>query len=252
MRFPFHNQAATFMERPNRFLVRVSLMPGGEAVYAHCPDPGRLAELLLPGATVYVSRDSGQSVRTTEYTLRFVEHPSEGILVSVVSRLANDLFREALAEGVFPSLAAYTRVRAEVPLPPMEDQRMRSRADFRLEGDGLCPCWLEVKSATLVVNGSAYFPDAVTERGRRHLSHLRRMAAGGERCAVCFVVQRPDAHVLRPQWDRDPAFAREMLLALQAGVEFYACTTLITPAEARVMKEIPVRPEAPTHLRAGG
>lgn len=243
MRFPFRVEAATLLERPNRFLVHVSLRSSNERVYAHCPDPGRLLELLVPGATVHVSREAPGAYRSTAYTLRFVEHPVGGVLVSVVSRLANDLFREALAAGVFPALVRYTRVRAEVALPAAPAERVHSRVDYLLEGDGLRPCWVEVKSATLVDSGIAFFPDAITERGRRHLAHLRMLAAAGERCAVCFVVQRPDAYVLRPQWDRDPAFARELLLAKQSGVEFYACTTLVTLEEARVLEAIPVQPE---------
>lgn len=248
VRFPFRTEPAVFLERPNRFLVRVRLRAGGEEVSAHCPDPGRLAELLVPGAVVHVSHDRAHGAGATEYTLRFVEHPGHGVLVSVVSRLANDLFLEALRHRGFPPLAGYTRVRAEAPMPLAEGDRVRSRADFYLEGDRLPPCWVEVKSATLVVDGTAYFPDAVTERGRRHLAHLSRAANGGDRCAVCFIVQRPDARLLRPQWERDPAFAREMLAAAEAGVEFYACTTLVTLSEASFLHPIPVCSEPPSTI----
>jgi hypothetical protein len=50
----------------------------------------------------------------------------------------------------------------------------RSRFDFLLQEKGE-EILLEVKSCTLVGNKAAMFPDAVTERGTRHLEELARL-----------------------------------------------------------------------------
>jgi len=238
MRFAFSTLPAEFLERPNRFLVRARLLASGQEARVHCPDPGRLRELLVPGVRVHVSPETGPG-RSTTHCLRFVEHPETGILVSLDSNLACRLFREGLEEGFFPSFRGWLALRAEAASPDCRG-RVRTRFDFRLEMDSGRPCWVEVKSATLVEEGIAAFPDAVTLRGRRHLEELAARAAAGDRAAVCFVVQRPDAWALRPQWERDPAFARALVEAARAGVELHACTARLTLQEARLDRLVPV------------
>jgi sugar fermentation stimulation protein A len=258
MRFLFETQPARFIERPNRFLVHASLLGSGEIVRAHCPDPGRLRELLIPGVALHVSPAPG-ILRSTSHTLRFVEHPETGILVSLDTHLTNCLFREGMDSGVFAPFAGTKRIETEVPVPescplvpadlvsvastptrPHTQTAVRSRIDFRLTNAAGGVCWVEVKSATLVEDRTAYFPDAVTDRGRRHLRELQSLVELGDRAAVCFIVQRPDAACLRPQWDRDPAFAQALLEVSRAGVGLYAYTVIIALDEARIDRAIPV------------
>lgn len=253
MRFSFTTQPATFLERPNRYLVIVRLHDSGETVRAHCPDPGRLRELLIPhaGVVVHVSRASNAD-RKTAYDLRFVEHPENGLLISLDSRLPNALFWEGLLAGFFTPFENPTAVEREV-LVPLElapattgsGEKIRSRIDYRLCDAAGRRCWIEVKSATLVEDGVAYFPDAVTARGRRHVNELRLLAALGDRAAVCFIVQRPDAQLLRPQRDRDPDFSAALASAEQAGVEIYAYTATITHGAAELARAIPVETARP-------
>ena len=90
MNFTFTAQPATFLARPNRFRIEARLHATGDVVAAHCADPGRLRELLIPGVTVYVSR-ADNPARKTAYDLRFVTHPENGQLVSLDSRVPNAL-----------------------------------------------------------------------------------------------------------------------------------------------------------------
>ena len=214
MRFSFATEPAIFVERPNRFVV-VARTRSGDHVRAHCPDPGRLRELLVQGARLHLSSVPRAERRTT-HEVRFVEHPENGTLISLDSRLANALFREVLDQRRFRPFDVWTDYRVEVPAPAASGP-IRSRLDFLVEYGVSGQLWVEVKSATLVEGRCAYFPDAVTERGRRHIAELTEMQQSGERCAVCFVVQRPDADLLRPQWDRDQAFAQALADAESAG-----------------------------------
>jgi sugar fermentation stimulation protein A len=241
MRFPFTTEPATFLERPNRYLV-VARLRNGALVRAHCPDPGRLRELLLPGVTVYLSR-AGNPARKTAYDLRFVEHPEHGQLISLDSRLPNQIFAEGLATGFFVPFRRYSQITREVASPANHATGVRSRFDFRLSDERGETCWVEVKSATLVEAGVAKFPDAVTARGRRHVLELAALAAAGQRSAVVFIVQRPDAICLRPQWESDPAFGQALVVAATAGVELYAYTCTLTTVEVTLTKEIPVEIE---------
>ncbi len=241
MDFDFDVVPATFVERPNRFLVRAQRVDTGERVEAHCPNPGRMRELLVPGATLYLSLETGPG-RRTPYTLRFAVHPESGQLVSLTTQLPNGLFREALEMGLLPPLSGYTEIAAEVPLP-LQSGTVSSRIDFRLtsaQDPTRPPCWVETKSVTLVEEGVGLFPDAPTERGRRHVEELAQVVERGHRAAVVFVVQRPDAHRVRPHWETDPRFAQTLVDAVQAGVETYAFTCRVTLGWVRPERAIPV------------
>lgn len=199
---------AVFEERLNRFLVRVDR--GGRARLCHLPNPGRLLELLQPGAPVLIRRRPRQR-RKTGYDLVAVRQGE--VWVSVDTRLPNHAVRTWLAEGVLPEFRGYTNVQPEVVLG-------ESRVDFLLR-DGR-DCYLEVKSCTLVEGEEALFPDAPTARGRRHVETLAKTVERGIRSSVLFVVQRPDATLFRPHDETDPAFGKALRDAHLSGVEVYA------------------------------
>jgi sugar fermentation stimulation protein A len=239
MDFAFTTEPAEFIDRPNRFLILARLRASGEVVRVHCPDPGRLRELLLPSVALHVSRADGP-LRTTTHTVRFVEHPANGVLVSLDSCLANGLFLDGLCRGLLEPFNGYARLEREVSITSAVHAGVRSRIDYRLTGADGARTWVEVKSATLVEDGTAYFPDAVTARGVRHLQELQTLVRAGDRAAVCFVVQRPDATAFRPQWDRDPVFAQALLGAAENGVDVYAYTANICLAGCGIEGRIPV------------
>jgi sugar fermentation stimulation protein A len=137
----------------------------------------------------------------------------DAVWVSVDTRLPNRAVGKWLAEGRLPEFRAYRNVQPEVALG-------ESRIDFLLRNGR--DCYLEVKSCTLVEGDSAFFPDAPTDRGRRHVATLAEAAERGLRSSVLFVVQRPDASLFRPRDETDPAFADALRDARGRGVEVYA------------------------------
>lgn len=196
----------TFLTRPNRFLAMVQI--GGQEVAAHVPDPGRLKELLIPGRRVYLERKHGKN-RKTAYDLVLVD--MEGTLVSVDSTLPNDIVADALKRGFFPEFLKYPSFRREA-------QYGKSRLDFRLTDDKDGDAFIEVKSASLVREGLALFPDAPTSRGARHLHELIDIQKKGHGAWVIFVIQREDAFKFSPNEEVDPAFAQALRMALDEGV----------------------------------
>ncbi len=221
-------QPARFLERINRF--RAAIEIGGRRADAHVPNSGRLSELFTPGAPVWVSRAEGAD-RKTAYDLRLVEHA--GVLVSIDARLPAPLVAEAWAHQRLPGFARYDMLAREVRIGASRLDLHLARADER--------CWIEAKSVTLVEEGIAYFPDAPTSRGVRHLEELIRLRARGDRAAVIFVVQRPDALAFAPHPSADPAFARALAAAAQAGVEIHAFTCRVSRHEIALDHPIPAR-----------
>ncbi len=199
---------ARFKERHNRFLVEVELR--GRSVKCHLPNPGRLKELLMPGASVYIQQRP-QKGRKTGYDLVAVE--SGPVLVSIDSRLPNRAVHNLLREGGLMELVEYSTIIPEVRVGS-------SRIDFLLRNGR--DCYLEVKSCTLVTDSVALFPDAPTERGRRHVEELIHTAKSGSRAIILFVVQRPDARLFRPNDKTDPMFGEALRRASDLGVETLA------------------------------
>jgi sugar fermentation stimulation protein A len=238
MNFTFNVEPATFLERPNRYVIHARLHGSGEVVRAHCPDPGRLEELLIPGAVVHVDQAQILTRRTT-HTLRFVEHPDHGQLVSLNTQLPNAVFREGWESDFFPQFLGYTQIRHEVSLPASHEG-VTSRIDFQLSDEAGRVCWVEIKSASLVIDSVARFPDAPTLRGRRHVDELSERVHLGEEAAVIFIVQRPDAVCFSPYAQRDPAFAAALLRAADSGVSIYAYTCHLTTQSIQLASEIPV------------
>lgn len=200
-----------FMSRPNRFLVRCTTVDQG-VVRAFLPNPGRLSELFFPGVTLHLmdnSADGGE--RVTQYTVMAVERDGKPVMLH--THWCNDMAQTLLENRAVPGLEGTRIVRREVKVG-------RSRFDFLLEDDG-GEIYLEVKSCTLFGNEVAMFPDAVTERGRRHLLALAQLTEAGYRCYVLFIVQTDRVRYFMPDYHTDLAFARTML-AVRGQVQFMA------------------------------
>lgn len=230
MRIPGPLLPARFLDRPNRFLTVVDL--DGERVEAHLPDPGRLKELLLPGAEVWVRSAAGEK-RKTQFTLAVVKAPS-GELVSVVTTLPNLLVHEALEAKWIAELSDWDVVAAEYTWG-------KSRFDFLLGADVDRRLLLEVKSVTLVEGDRALFPDAVTARGARHVRELTAALDAGYETAVLFVVQRKDANSVTAARAIDSKFADALAEAAATGVQLLGYRCEVSLEEARITEPIPVK-----------
>lgn len=204
---PLH--PAVFVDRPNRFVIRVRL-GRSDLVRAHLPDPGRLRELLLPGVTVWVRAAAG-TARKTRWSAVLVQTPDGRGLVSLDTHLPNRLVARAISERFIDELAEWQLVRREVKVGA-------SRFDFLLSNARGSRFLLEVKSVTLVEDGIARFPDAVTVRGTRHLRELAERRIEGWETGVLFVLQRGDAHRIEAARSIDPDFADALVQARDAGV----------------------------------
>lgn len=226
MRMPHPLTVGRFVRRDNRFRAVVEV--DGRRVAAHVPTSGRLGELLTPGRELRLAPMPGPH-RKTGYDLKLVRYA--GVWVSVDARLPNNLFAEAFRAGSLPGFEGYTDLHPEVNLDD-------SRIDFLLTGPA-GRCWVETKSVTLVEAGVARFPDAPTARGRRHLEALARAVGRGDRAAVVFVVQRPDARVFEPHVEADPRFARALCRAERAGVAVWAYGCRVSEDEIALANPIP-------------
>jgi sugar fermentation stimulation protein A len=215
-----------FISRPNRFLGIVNL--DNKKVHCFIPNPGRMKELLSPGAIVYLLKRPGTH-RKTDFDLVLVEFNGEK--VSIDSRLPNKLLMEAINKGKLPEFDGFFVKKTE---PTIHD----SRLDLLLTNDFM-NIYLEAKSCTLVKENTALFPDAPTKRGTRHLMSLVKSLEFG-RAVISFIIQRNDATSFKPNWETDLEFSRTLNYAVEKGVEAFAFTTKINLKCIYIQRRIPV------------
>ncbi len=178
---------------------------------AHLPDPGRLNELLVPGRRVWLRSEPRNPNRKTRWTAVLVETPGTDALVSIDTTLPNRLIAAALRADALPELAGWRLERREVQLGDSRIDFLMARGQRRLA--------LEVKSVTLVEDGIARFPDAITARGTRHVLELARISRRRDwSAAVLFLLQRPDATRILAAHEIDPTFAHALAEAKRSGV----------------------------------
>jgi len=221
--------AGTLVRRYKRFLADV-VLEDGRCVTVHCPNSGSMKGCDVPGSRVFISLSDNPG-RKYPYTWELVE--SEGFWAGINTGLPNRLTRAAIEDGTAAELQGYETIRPEVPYGE------RSRIDLLLEGPS-GRCFVEVKNVTLVEEGRALFPDAVTIRGQKHLNELIRVVREGDRGVIFFTVQRGDGNSVSPADQIDPEYGRLLRQAVANGVEALAYRALVTPQEIRLVERLPV------------
>jgi len=219
----------TLVRRYKRFFADVELR-NGRVVTAHCANSGSLSGCNAPGSAVLLSRhpDPGRRLKYTWEMVRVGR-----IWVGVNTMHPNRLVEEAIARGVIQELQGYDRIRREVRINP------RSRLDLCLEREGE-RCYVEVKNVTLGLDGVAAFPDAVTERGTKHVRELIRLHRKGYRAALVFVIQRADCASFRPADEIDPVYGRWLRRGAAAGVEVLPYLARVAPRGITLRRLLPL------------
>lgn len=228
---------ARLLKRYKRFLADICLPVGGE-ITIHCPNTGSMKNCVLPDSPCWYSV-SDNKARKYPQTLEIVSTPG-GHLAGINTARTNELVEEALGVGVIGELQGYGLIKREVVYG---DEK--SRIDFLLSShpqDSRC-CYLEVKNVTLMEQeGMGFFPDAVSERGSKHLRELMLMVAQGHRAVLLFCVQHTGIKQVSPADHIDPVYGRTLRAAIAAGVEVIAYGAQIVPAQnlIRLNQPLPV------------
>ena len=215
MRFDPPLEEGRLLRRYKRFLADIETA-SGEQMTIHCANTGSMLNCMSEGCRVWFSR-SDDPKRKLPGTWELVETP-QGRLACVNTGRANRLVEEALLAGTVTELAGFDELRREVAYG-----QENSRADFRLMYAGK-PVFVEVKSVTLGFDDTtvAAFPDAVTQRGAKHLRELAALARDGMRAVLLYAVNLSEIEAVRPAKEIDPAYAAALAEARTAGVEVLA------------------------------
>ena len=234
---------AVLLRRYKRFLADVILSSSqcGEVTTVHCPNTGSMKNCQPSKARVWCSI-SDNPKRKYPMTWELVEIPealpSNEIcmhLACINTHRTNALVEEALHNNIITELQGYDSILREVKYGNS------SRIDLLLQSKDQPDCYVEVKSVTFSTGqGRGIFPDAVTERGTRHLKELTTMVSQGKRAVLIFCVQHTGINYVEPAVDIDPVYAEMLEVAYNSGVEVLAYRVDITPETMTLSQSIPV------------
>lgn len=237
MKFDPPLQQARLIRRYKRFMADVELADGS-VITLHCPNTGSMKNCQPAGAAVLYS-DSGNPARKYRHTLEAVQ-VAHGHWAGVNTARTNQLVTEAILGKRIAGLKRYTALRREVIFGD-------SRFDIALDHADGRQTYIEVKNVTLGPaedepdHGVIAFPDAVTERGQKHLLTLMEVVRQGHRAVLFFCVQHTGAKAVRPADEIDLRYGELLRQAVANGVLVVAWKTVVQTAEFRLERPLPVR-----------
>lgn len=218
-------ETGKFIERPNRFIAYVEI--AGQKETVHVKNTGRCAELLQPGATVYVQKADNPE-RKTQWDLIGVKKGKR--MINMDSQIPNKVVEEWIRKGnLFPHA---TLIRPETTYK-------QSRFDLYVE-EGERKIFIEVKGVTLEIDGVVKFPDAPTERGVKHIKELCEALEDGYEAYVFFVIQMKGVKYFTPNMVTHAAFGDALRNAQEQGVRILAYDCKVGKDSIEIHKEVPV------------
>lgn len=207
-----HNNivSAKFISRPNRFQAYVEI--DGIETMVHVPNTGRCKEILVPNSTV-ILRKENNPMRKTKFDL--IAGYKGRKLINIDSQIPNKVIEEALRNKKIEPLISYTNIKRE-------STYKNSRFDFKLWDENGNIYYLEVKGVTLEEDGKCMFPDAPTERGRKHINELIDAKECGIGAGVLFLIQMDEAKYFTPYDSMDKLFGEALRRAYNKGVDIFS------------------------------
>ena len=198
------------IKRYKRFFADVQLDNNKEIVTAHCPNTGSMLGLLGEGNAVKLS-ETNKKDRKLKFTLEIIK--SNGASVGVNTHRANRIVEAALLSNKIKSIKKIIHLQREVRYGE------NSRIDFLVNNKDE-EIYIEVKNVTLSLKkGIAEFPDAITERGSKHLKELSKIKDKKTRAIMLYLIQRDDCKYFQIAKEIDEKYNSNLKKAIKSGVE---------------------------------
>lgn len=228
MKFTRKLQQGVFLKRYKRFFADIDF--NGQAITAHLPNTGSLKSVNNPGQACLFS-ESDNPERKLKFTLEMIESPNGG-WVGVNTATPNTIVKETLQSvvgqqkeaGGFSFWSQFDEVKPEYKISA------ETRLDFMLKKKNSDKMhFIEVKNVTLAENGTAKFPDAVSERAQKHVRELMQLMEQGHTAEILFTIQRQDCNSFSPADDIDPVYGNLLREAAQKGLKVTPLVVKLSP-----------------------
>lgn len=248
-----------FIDRPNRFIANVEI--NGNIERVHVKNTGRCKEILLPGSQVFLTKSDNVD-RKTQFDLIAVSKErkkGENLIINIDSQAPNDVASEWFItndgrnfikkvvmenmgknsnsdkNNIFEQIEIIS-VRREVTFGK---SRLDFAIDLNIDGERKI-LYIEVKGVTLEKNGIAYFPDAPTERGIKHVLELEKIAKTGNFACVLFVIQMKGILEFRPNDETHMEFGMSLRNAAKNNVQIKAVDCVVSPNSLHIDEPVKV------------
>lgn len=229
MKFKTNLVEGKFLKRYKRFFADVQL--GSETVVCHVANTGSLKSVLWEGAPCLVA-PSDNPERKLKYSLQALKSQDSECWVGINTQWPNNLAVEIFKEKLISDWTDFTDFKSEYKISA------ETRLDLLLSSQTK-KRFVEIKNVTMIEGrGSkklALFPDAVTERGQKHLKELMHLKEQGHESEILFVIQRTDLDSFGAASQIDPEYARLLKEAKSAGVVLRAITVEVSKSGLKVM-----------------
>lgn len=229
MKFKNPLHTGLFQKRYKRFFADILL--NDEIVVAHTANTGTMKTCLGENWPALVSFHDSPT-RKLKYSLEMLNNGKTWIGVN--TSLTNALAIEAIQNGTIKELQGYSNLRPEAKIG-------NSRIDILLSNSPNDFCYVEVKNVTLVKDNFCLFPDAVTERGQKHLDELLDLKRKGIRTVMLFIVQREDCDTFQIEQDIDPVYCEKLKAVIKEEVEVLVYQCSLSPDEIIVRNKLPIK-----------
>lgn len=230
-----------FLKRYKRFFVDVRLR-NGEEVTAHLPNTGSLKTCLFPSSPCRVSF-SKDPKRKLPYTFEMIK--AQGSWVGVNTLIPNKLAWEAWEKKKIKDWKRFQKAFREVRL------NLKTRIDlaFSEEATDIKKVtfqdlermkfhFVEIKNVTMKEGDRAFFPDAVTKRGQKHIQTLCEFIKKGHSAELLFVVQRQDCKSFSIASKIDPEYGKLIQEARKKGLTIRVHSCLVKKSEISLDKPL--------------
>lgn len=225
-------KAATFLNRPNRFIAHVAI--DGRKEIVHVKNTGRLKEILKEGASVILEEGTNPA-RKTKFSL--IAAYKGNTLINIDSQIPNSVVFEGIMNEKIKEIPKTTKLSREVCYG-------NSRFDLYFESNEK-KGFIEVKGVTLEAEGVAMFPDAPTERGCKHVCEMIHAVEEGYLGYIIFLIQMKGIRYFTPNAGHDPEFTKALKLAHEKGVVLLAYDAEIHENEITIGAPVKISLETP-------
>ena len=226
MKFKAPLLEGTLLQRYNRFFADVEYL--GETFTIHVPNTGSLKGVIEKDHPhkCWFSLHGDES-KKLKGTLEAVQ-ALNGTWVGVNTSNPNKIVQEAIVAAIggkdgFSHWRDYGFYKSEHKISKetrLDGVLFNNEAD--LHDEKIQKHFIEIKNTTLMRERDgknlALFPDAVTERGQKHIVELMQLMEQGHRAELVFTIQRDDVAAFAVAEDIDPEYARLLKLAKKKGL----------------------------------
>ena len=247
MKFKSKLLEGVLLQRYKRFFADVEYK--GEKITIHVPNTGSLKGV--------VEKDQkqkcwfslhGDETKKLKGTLEAVQ-ATNGTWVGVNTSNPNRVVQEAIQNAIdknkshFDHWSKYSFYKSEFKIS--KETRLDGvfcSSEDDLENAKAKKHFIEIKNTTYVgiQNGKliAKFPDAVTERGQKHIKEMMKLIEQGHKAELIFTVQRNDVKGFAPAEEVDPEYAKLLNQAIKKGLIVSPVVVDINQDEVKFTKKV--------------